>query len=206
MPRTTYNLIPFKIRVLRQPILQNASGTEVEVIITHRYDSPSGVSLGGTITMLNIPVASPVGARYQSPPKRFVPPAKLSRIPAQKAYHVVLSEAAKAQSLKLDGYSASVISLKLGLDIKTVSHYLNITASTANSPYKSTYALPKTTSARNRFAPPKTLTSTVPRQGTYAVPNAIVLGREQPPTVSSQQGAEPFQLQPSDENTHLVVP
>lgn len=156
--------------------------------------------------MLNIPVASPVGARYQSPPKRFVPPAKLSRIPVQKAYHVVLSEAAKAQSLKLEGYSVSVISLKLGLDIKTVSHYLNITASATTVPYKTTYSLPKTTLARNRFAPPKTLTSTVPRQGTYVVPKAMTQDRVQTATASSQQEAEPFQLQPSDENTHLVVP
>jgi len=156
--------------------------------------------------MLKIPVASPVGTRYQSPPKSFVPRAKLSRFPDQKAYHVVLSEAAKAKALKLEGYSVSVISLKLGLDIKKVTQYLNITASAATVPYKSTYALPKATSTLKKFVPTKTLTSTVPRQGPFVAQKTMTQDKEQAATVSSQQGVEPFQLQLSDENTHLVVP
>lgn len=76
--------------------------------------------------------------------KRLNEPAKTpthSSIP--ESYQVTLSTEAKAKSMKIQGYSVSLIAVRLGLDAKTVNQYLGITATTDNI-FKSTYTPHKT--------------------------------------------------------------
>lgn len=69
---------------------------------------------------------------------------KKAAISAPKAYTVELSHAAQALSMKLQGFSAFLIAIKLGLDMGTVNQYLGITETAAAGTFKSTYVQPKT--------------------------------------------------------------
>jgi len=87
-----------------------------------------------------------VTAPYPTPAPRPYQAAKAAEIATPKAYTVELSGAALAKSLKLEGYTPLMISIKMGLDMKTVDQYLGITASTVHATYvqpKATYTEPK---------------------------------------------------------------
>lgn len=65
---------------------------------------------------------------------------------ASKAFDVELSGTAQARSLRLQGYSARMISVKLGLDMTTVNQYLGVTEPSIQSTYvepKATYQEPR---------------------------------------------------------------
>ena len=84
-------------------------------------------------------------------------PLKTTKISAAKAYHVTLTTEAKAKSLKLEGYTVSMISSKLGLDSKTIDQYLGISVETNNVVFKTTYSSQKSsyTSSKPNNAAPK---------------------------------------------------
>lgn len=65
---------------------------------------------------------------------------------ASRAFDVELSGTAQARSLRLQGYSARMISIKLGLDINTVNQYLGVSEPSKKFTYvepKATYQEPK---------------------------------------------------------------
>ena len=77
-----------------------------------------------------------------TPAKTAVQAAKATTLSAPKAYSVELSDSAQVRSLKLQGLSLAMISIKMGLDIATINQYLGITESAANTSI-STYVEPK---------------------------------------------------------------
>ena len=183
--------------------------------------------------MLTIPATSTtsatsgtpsVTAEYQPPVKKAVLPAKTAAVPDKAPYHVILSAAARAKSMKLEGYSLSTISLKLGLDIKTVSQFLGIATSTTTTAYKTTYTAPKAVTVsiptKSTYTAPKSMTFSIAPKAAYIAPKstytapkaayeepkATTQSREQLVSALQQHGLETLQPQPGDENTHLVVP
>lgn len=83
------------------------------------------------------------GATYQFPRVALYQSAKTSLPSAPKAYTVELSHAAQVRSLKLQGFSATLIAMKTGLDLQTVNTYLGIIESTANVTTPTMYVPPK---------------------------------------------------------------
>jgi hypothetical protein len=84
-----------------------------------------------------------VSAPILTPAKAAVQTAKTTALSAPKAYSVELSDSAQVRSLKLQGFSVSMIAIKLGLDKTTINQYLGITESAVTT--KSTYVPPKQT-------------------------------------------------------------
>lgn len=80
--------------------------------------------------------------------------------------------------MKLEGFSVQMISIKLGLDIKTVDQYLGISAATTGAAIKSTYVEPKTT-----YSEPKP---------TYSEPASLTQARKQLAQDLSQLSFEQF--------------
>lgn len=70
--------------------------------------------------------------------KTSVQPARTTELSASKAYNIELSDSAQARSMKLQGLSVTMISIKLGLDADTVKEFLGVTNTTT-----STYVEPK---------------------------------------------------------------
>ena len=93
------------------------------------------------------------GATYQFPRVALYQSAKTSLPSAPKAYTVELSHAAQVRSLKLQGFSATLIAMKTGLDLKTVNTYLGIIESAANVTTTPTYVPPKAA-----YSEPETIT------------------------------------------------
>ena|ERR1035437_3545919 len=85
---------------------------------------------------------TPVNRTYQAP--------QTSKLSAPKLYSVKLSGEALAKSMMLQGYSAVMISIKMGLDIKTVDQYLGIAVPTTNTTTKSTYTQPKASNTNTK--------------------------------------------------------
>lgn len=106
-----------------------------------------------------------INATYFTPVKRLYQPPKQSLVSAQKAYEVVLTTGAKVKALELQGYSISMISLKLGLDTKTINQYLGSAAAANTATFKTTYSPPKST-----YVEPKP---------SYTEPEALAAAREQ---------------------------
>jgi hypothetical protein len=85
-----------------------------------------------------------VSAPILAPAEKSAQPAITAKLSAPsapsapKAYTVELSDSAQAHSLKLQGLSLTMISIKLGLDVATIKEYLGIT-----DPTTSTYVEPK---------------------------------------------------------------
>ncbi len=172
--------------------------------------------------MLTIPATSAVNAKYQPAVRKAAFSDKTAAIPTRQPYHVILSASARAKSMKLEGYSLYSISLKLGLDIKTVSQFLDISATT--TAYKTTSNAPKTVTfsipAKSTYTAPKSMafsvapkaayiaqkaTYTAPKEA-YKEPRATTQSREQLVSALQLQNFETIQPQPGDENTHLIVP
>jgi len=108
---------------------------------------------------------SGVNATYFTPVKRLYQPPKMRQVSAPKAYEVVLTTGAKVKALELQGYSVFMISLKLGLDTKTINQYLGIAAAANTATFKTTYSPPKST-----YVEPKP---------SYTEPEALAAAREQ---------------------------
>ena len=70
---------------------------------------------------------------------------KSAELPTTPSFTVELSGAALARSLQLQGYTVSLIALKMGLPAATVNQYLGITTSPQPATVKSTYVAPKST-------------------------------------------------------------
>ncbi|HBA73571.1 MAG: hypothetical protein A2X82_15630 [Geobacteraceae bacterium GWC2_55_20] len=68
---------------------------------------------------------------------------KTDELSAKKSYSVELSGAAMARSLKLQGYTVRMISIKMGLDLTTVNQYLGIVETTDKTTTKSKYVQPE---------------------------------------------------------------
>lgn len=78
---------------------------------------------------------------------------KTAELSAKKSYSIELSGAALARSLKLQGYTVRMISIKMGLDLTTVNQYLGIVETTDNTTTKSKYVQPDAT-----YTEPKVIT------------------------------------------------
>jgi hypothetical protein len=83
------------------------------------------------------------GTTYLTPLSTSYQSTKISQNSTPKAYTVELSHATQVRSLRLQGFSSSMIALKTGLDINTVNTYLDITGSAANVTPPPTYVPPK---------------------------------------------------------------
>ncbi len=83
--------------------------------------------------------SSGVTTTYQASATKVYQPAKTTALTAPKSDTVELSDSAQARLLKTQGYSVSMIALKLGVDVSTINQYLGIIAA------KSTYVAPKAT-------------------------------------------------------------
>ncbi|MDO9309484.1 MAG: hypothetical protein Q7V04_10505 [Deltaproteobacteria bacterium] len=68
---------------------------------------------------------------------------KTDELSAKKSYSVELSGAALARSLKLQGYTVRMISIKMGLDLTTVNQYLGIVETADKTAAKSKYVQPE---------------------------------------------------------------
>lgn len=96
-----------------------------------------------------------VSAPILPPVKAAVRSAGTTELSATKAYNVELSDSAQVRSLKLRGFSVSMISIKMGIDVATINQYLGITEPAADT---------------------TALTYVQPKQG-YTEPKAVAEGR-----------------------------
>ena len=119
---------------------------------------------------------SGVGATYFTPIKKLYQPPKVLQSSETKAYEVTLTTAAKVKAMELQGYPVSMISARLGLDLKTVYQYLGITEATKDTTFKTTYTPPKATYTApepiNNSTTP-TLPADTTYKSTYVAPKAL---------------------------------
>jgi hypothetical protein len=78
-----------------------------------------------------------------TPAKKSYQAVKTTQVPVPKAYSVELSHSAQARSLRLQGFSVLMISIKLGLDVGTVNQYLGISGAAIATTTPPTYVQPK---------------------------------------------------------------
>ena len=115
-------------------------------------------------------VTSGINATSLTPVIKSAQTIKMPLISAPKVFQIILSSEAKVKSMKLQGYTASVIAMKLGLDMKTVNQYLGIAIAATPTTYKSTYVPSK---LKSTYVPPKLISTSVAFKSTNVPPKLL---------------------------------
>lgn len=101
------------------------------------------------VSNVSAPGVSAIDAPYLARNRKAAKAEQMIGISVIGKESVELSSSARARSLRLQGYSVQMISVKLGLDITTVNLYLGSSSTEAT---RSTYAEPKTTYTQPKAA------------------------------------------------------
>ena len=147
----------------------------------------------GTLASYGI---SGVNATYLTPTMKLYRPPKATRIDAPKAYEVTLTAEAKAKALGVQGYPVSMISLKLGLDIKIIEQYLGISVTASDTTVKMTYTPPEST-----YRPPELTESAAQPLPTYTSPKSTYVAPK--PSYTEPQAMTQARAQLATELTQL---